>query len=325
MISYANCLQFDGAPEAGRVVVEAFGASDVADARRTNDHHFLVADMEKSVLVTESNVPADNVPPFADVHSQMFLVADGMRGNRGSQRASRRAAELMLRHAASRVPEQLPAEGIRAVDVEDQVRAAMDHCEAEIGRIGFATSLTVAHLLWPKLCVGHVGSSRCYLLRKSQLTQLTTPEWRGSLLAKRGGAIGLRPQGARRATPQVFTLELRPDDALLLCTDDLAASVPDDEIREAMLAARSPEAACEQLVQAAREGGADDSVTVVVVRVPLAMPLPRDRKRLTSRRPTSPAAPVLSEYSAELESRLCDTERGALLAPNQNSSAEERQ
>ncbi|HEX5051159.1 MAG TPA: protein phosphatase 2C domain-containing protein [Planctomycetota bacterium] len=270
MMSYANSAHRNGDPEGTWIVIEGFGICD--RGRPTNDDHFLLADMEKSVLVTESNVPADDIPPFVDAQSQVFLVAHGVGAALGGQRASLLAAEVMFRHVADSVPVLLSTHHARVPDVERQMRAAMQHCQTESRRTsahgpGSAPAwsmLTAAHLLWPNLCVGHVGTSRCYLLRNADLMQLTTDHTFEIGDGRR--ALG----GMAGATPEVFTLGLCPGDALLLCTHGLTTKVRSDQMRNAMMAASSAEEACEWLVLAARAAGATGDVTVVVVRLPLA-------------------------------------------------------
>src|SRR5690606_2934121 len=120
-------------------------------------------------------------PQFIDMHSQLFLVADGVGGPSGG-RASRLAAACMLRQVAARFPTALRRRRLCETDVEQQMRQALQQSQQELRDVAskvpqlsrMSTTLTAAHLIWPTLCVAHIGDSRCYLLRGGKLQQLTT-------------------------------------------------------------------------------------------------------------------------------------------------------
>jgi serine/threonine protein phosphatase PrpC len=53
---------------------------------------------------------------------------------------------------------------------------------------------------------------------------------------------------------------------LLLCSDGLSGKVEDAEIWRLVKRSRSPQEACEQLVQAANDRGGGDNITVIIVQ-----------------------------------------------------------
>ena len=59
--------------------------------------------------------------------------------------------------------------------------------------------------------------------------------------------------------------ELKSGDTFVLCSDGLTGPVEDAEIHSS-IASRSPQAACDALIDMALERGASDNVTVIVVR-----------------------------------------------------------
>jgi protein phosphatase len=66
----------------------------------------------------------------------------------------------------------------------------------------------------------------------------------------------------------VFTLDLRKGDCLLLCSDGLWEMVhSDDKIVEIIEKARTPKKACKRLISAANDGGGEDNIGVVVVKI----------------------------------------------------------
>lgn len=64
--------------------------------------------------------------------------------------------------------------------------------------------------------------------------------------------------------PSVGLIDLEWNDVMLLCTDGLTRYVGDNGIAEILQRTPNAQTACEQLVDAAPEGGGRDNVTVVV-------------------------------------------------------------
>jgi protein phosphatase len=142
------------------------------------------------------------------------------------------------------------------------------------------TTLTMAYVVWPRLFIVHVGDSRCYLLRRSELKQLTedhtvaqqyvesgvlaadeaeTSRWSNVLWNVVGGA-------SDELAPQVYKSELQLGDTLLLCTDGLNKHVSDDRIAQVLAEDADAEKVCRCLVAAANDAGGSDNVTIVVAR-----------------------------------------------------------
>jgi len=76
-------------------------------------------------------------------------------------------------------------------------------------------------------------------------------------------ALGL----SERVKIDTFYRESRGGDHFLLCSDGLTDLVTDDEIRDIMLEAVDPGAACKALVDEANARGGVDNTTVLIVRV----------------------------------------------------------
>jgi len=61
------------------------------------------------------------------------------------------------------------------------------------------------------------------------------------------------------------SLQVRPGDRLLLCTDGLTSMVSEDEIEEVLRTVPDPQEAAQRLVQRANEAGGVDNTTVVIL------------------------------------------------------------
>lgn len=132
-----------------------------------------------------------------------------------------------------------------------------------------------------KVWCAHTGDSRIYLLTEGKLTQLTCDHTVVGEMVRRGEitmeeavvhpqrsvltkAIGTKPH----VEPDIFrfTSPVRTGDRFLLCSDGLYDLVPDDEIQR-LLTLQSLKAAAVSLVDAAKERGGYDNITVVIVEI----------------------------------------------------------
>jgi protein phosphatase len=126
----------------------------------------------------------------------------------------------------------------------------------------------------------NVGDSRCYMLHKDRLRQVTldhslveeqvrsgrmtkTEALRSPLRNVITRALGTQCQ----VTPDVFEIEAETGDLFLLCSDGLTRELTDSQI-EALLKSKLPlEELCAQLVKAANKAGGNDNITCILVRV----------------------------------------------------------
>jgi protein phosphatase len=127
----------------------------------------------------------------------------------------------------------------------------------------------------------NAGDSRCYLYRGGRLTQVTTDQTVAADLAAagaiRGDDVSRSPMrnvlsssvtsGPHDVRPELKRVQLKEGDWLLLTTDGLHESVPEAAMARALGGATTVEAACRELIQAARAAGASDDATAVAVRL----------------------------------------------------------
>jgi protein phosphatase len=127
----------------------------------------------------------------------------------------------------------------------------------------------------------HVGDSRLYRLRNSQLEQITQDHtWIAQAI--RSGEISEKDAKShpwRHVLSQclgrkdfyqgidIETLEVQTGDLLLMCSDGLTEEVSEDIIAQSLERAPSLEKAAETLVEEAKNSGGSDNITIVIVGI----------------------------------------------------------
>ena len=211
----------------------------------------------------------------------LLALADGLGGHFAGEVASKLAVTIMQdflrieRDESSNIPRLL---------VETATKANAQIHGANRGLKGFfrpmGTTLTSVFVEGDKAYFCHVGDSRGYLLRGSEVEQVTQDHsWvdeqvrlglmtveearrdpRRNVLTR---TLGTRPETQIEAYERV----LFPGDILVLCSDGLSNMVRDEEILQTCTEAEAPQDAAEELVDLANERGAPDNVTAVVAVV----------------------------------------------------------
>ena len=204
----------------------------------------------------------------------IFGVADGMGGHQGGEVASAEARDTLLAALSGKTPalEDL-REAIRAANTAVHTRASQDEHLS-----GMGTTLTVLWAGEKEMFIGHVGDSRCYLLRGGELKQKTEDH---SLVAElqRAGMI-TREEAENHPMRNVITravgtdpavevdgmaLPRRKGDRWVLCSDGLHGMVSDREMAAILRKETDPQAAADRLLKAALDAGGRDNITIVVV------------------------------------------------------------
>jgi serine/threonine protein phosphatase PrpC len=204
----------------------------------------------------------------------LMVIADGMGGHRGGERAARMAVGTLGKLV--REGEGSPRE---------RLEAAILRANTEIHRLsqrdsrlrGMGTTLA-ALLISPDapVLIAHVGDSRVYRLRAGQLAPLTEDH---SLVAKFVREGTLSPEQAREhpsrnqiyqavgtreeVLPDFTSEEPRSGDAFILCSDGLNSMLDDGEIEELARRSTDPHAVVAWLIDAANQAGGKDNVTTM--------------------------------------------------------------
>jgi PPM family protein phosphatase len=207
----------------------------------------------------------------------LFVVADGMGGYAGGEVASSMAVQAIEQTFRERDFNKKRYQGLprRSSELMQAIQTANGRIfkEAKSNRDlqDMGTTLICARFSPNKqrLYIGHVGDSRCYVLRDGALHQITTDHTMaqlgvtGKVAAQLTRALGIAP----RVTVDLVLGKPRPGDRYLLCSDGLSKMLKDEVIRDILAREPDPDDAVKCLVDAANDSGGKDNITVILIRV----------------------------------------------------------
>jgi protein phosphatase len=255
-------------------MLQAFGLSDPGCVRPNNEDYFI-----------------------SDSACSIFILADGMGGAAAGEFASRLSAEKLYEyllepsHAAPDSLEQGFHEAHQFVRQTAAEQPALD---------GMATTLVMAraisvHSVPPLLDdhiassapvsvtfqIGSVGDSRAYYHSPGRLQLVTVDQ---TWVAEVGSRLGLSEEVLKRhhlrhvltmavgikEDLRIFTtfVELSPGDQILLCSDGLHGVLSEKILLETLDSEKTLPQKCHSLVEAAKDAGGPDNITVLLVQVP---------------------------------------------------------
>ncbi len=225
---------------------------------------------------------------LADVDRGIFLLADGMGGQRGGEVASalavRTVHDFLMERLGTTPGTEVPR--LLAEVLAKAHSAVSKQGMGNPGLEGMGTTLEILVVREREAHLCHVGDSRIYLFREGALSQVTEDDNMAAYLVAREHLDPAEvPPGYRNILtqavgasdeliPEIRTLELSPDDILLLCSDGLTGMLADRDMEGVVARGRDDlEAAATTLVDEANARGGYDNVSVVLV-APEATPPP---------------------------------------------------
>jgi protein phosphatase len=234
---------------------EAFGLSDPGCVRTNNEDYFI-----------------------SDSRSGIFIVADGMGGANAGEYASRLSAETLYGYLLAAADNSLNTLENGFVQANTVVRQA-SHESPEFEGMG-TTLVAVRAVDDFHLQLANVGDSRAYSLSGGEFSILTTDHTWVSEVGARLGLSGeaLRKHPMRHLLTMAIGVadEVRlsshvvsvfSGDQILLCSDGLHGVVDEKILREALNSEKSLPDKAHYLIEAAKEQGGPDNLTVVLIQV----------------------------------------------------------
>jgi protein phosphatase len=209
----------------------------------------------------------------------LYVLADGMGGAKAGERASRMAVDTVadvVKLTGRRDSQVL----LRAVEEANRRVVEASHSDPTLE--GMGTTLVAALEVEENLAIASVGDSRAYVLDDDGLRMITSDQtWVNEV----GRPMGLDEDSLRThpwrhvltmaigasapLTVNYYSVGLRPNSLVLMCSDGLHGVVASPELEEILRGGRdglSLEESCRRLIEAAKEAGGPDNITAVLVR-----------------------------------------------------------
>jgi protein phosphatase len=261
----------------------------------------------------------------------LFAVADGMGGHRGGGVASQVALEVLSRMEGDSMAGDGAAEGLADMLIQAN-DAVLERASEEPRLTGMGTTLTAVLVQPGKIHVAHVGDSRAYLLRDGSLRQLTEDH---SLVQRMVNEGKLTPEEAevhphRSVLTRALgveaglevdseTVEVRPGDRILLCSDGLTTMIPEEAIQRIVAEQDDPQRAAEALVAAANAAGGADNITALLLFVLDEEETTGDGAAARSRERATDTATVGTPVPAQAEPASAATTMGPGIAVDEQA------
>ncbi len=216
---------------------------------------------------------------YIDPTGRFFIVADGMGGHAGGQEASRLASQVIQAYLEEHWDDaESPSRDILETAFLKANQAILQDQASHPERSDMGTTAVVLMFRNDKSWCAHIGDSRLYRLRGSKLEQITEDH---TWVARATKVGDLTPDQARThpwrhilskclgredvRQIDVQPIELQLSDRLLLCSDGLTEELSDHLIASHLKSIRACDKAALALVNAAKDQGGRDNITVVIV------------------------------------------------------------
>ena len=269
----------------------------------TTDEQNIVPDRTKSLLEIKFYAATDigrqrdhNEDNYlVDPRLSLLVVADGMGGHAAGEVASQIAVHAVCKtvrdnaDVIERHRDQADS-GTARQEILGVLEHAIQSASAEVFRRaqedsdkrGMGTTCSCLLLVGNRGFIAHVGDSRIYLLRQSQVHQITEDhsllnelvrrgklkreEIEGSPYAKYKNAVTRAIGAYETVEADTFDFEVLPGDQFLLCSDGLHAYLKERDVKE-ILGGTDITESPKDFIALANSGGGHDNITAVVVRV----------------------------------------------------------
>lgn len=233
-------------------------------------------------LVRRENQDAYAVRVSEDSGHTVCVVCDGMGGPGGGKLASSLAVEAFMDSCLSNLRRDMSWEQVKETAVFAVAAAntaVFERACADPGLRGMGTTLVSAIVRDSRAVFNNVGDSRAYLIRSGVITRITKDHSLVEHLVDQGDITAeearfhphrnliTRALGPdQSALSDSYEVALEAGDWLLLCTDGLIGTVTDQEMAQELTADTDDNERLGRLLERAKQQGAPDNVTAVLLR-----------------------------------------------------------
>lgn len=233
-----------------------------------------------SVIGKQRTSNEDYIGYFYNSQNAMIaILADGVGGSNGGDIAASMAVDY--------IGNQFENYKIKSIsETKEWLSDVIKNINSQIIEIGLhdetlsnmATTIVVALFFGNQFMLTHLGDSRCYLLRNEKLQQLTIDHSYVNFLVEKGE---LNPEEAAssemknvivkglgvssNAEVDISTIQIKPNDELLICSDGLTKMIDNDEIQSILQKRISTKQKLDTLIDNANDNGGLDNISAIVI------------------------------------------------------------
>ena len=211
--------------------------------------------------------------------SQLIAVADGMGGHAGGEVASSVAINTLAQIAPTFTNSEIDPDSasdlfLNSLHTIDSQIHLVAQDEPQLS--GMGTTLTSLFVSGTEISLLHIGDSRAYRLRGSDLEQLSADHTVLQELLNKGiisesdaqdhpqrSMLTQALMGEGNLEPALLVFEGKIKDRYLVCSDGLTGVLSDKEIKS-LIKGRGAAEAVDALIEATYVNGAPDNVTVII-------------------------------------------------------------
>ena len=236
----------------------------------------------------EGNFGVVSHPGHGPVNEDNFLilpelnivaVSDGLGGHKAGNVASAIVVDTVEAHCLAQIPEarEEDLKGCLAAACQVAHRAIIDRASSA-GSLRMGATLVLVYVRDRRAYIAHVGDSRAYIRKGSELTLLTQDHSLVMRLVKAGritleearthpkkNVITQALGSSVAIVPSVRSIPVEAGNSFLVCSDGFWENVGAEELEEMLKSVTEPGAVCETLAQRALANGADDDVTIAIM------------------------------------------------------------
>ena len=261
------------------VKLEVAAKTDTGMVRNANEDNFIVTIDGSS---GEWIVPKGNYTN-SDTGT-VLVVSDGMGGLNAGEVASKIAVESIKEYIITESASKKNGKSIQNI-----LEGSIINAHAEIVKHGIkypdtegmGCTIVMALIKEDKIHVAWVGDSRCYMLRKGELTQLSKDHSYVQSLVDEGKITKdqafYHPESNiitqsvgdadRKPKPDYAVFPLAEEDMIMLCSDGLNGMLKDEELQNILNESKDLPKCTEMLVDGANKNGGTDNITVLLAKI----------------------------------------------------------
>ena len=243
--------------------MQSWGLTDPGSVRKQNQDAYHIEQLDRNTL--------------------LCVVCDGMGGAKSGNIASTLATEVFVQEVRRSFKPSMDGDSVDMM-LRSAVKLAnftvFDQAAQFEEFDGMGTTLVAAFVRGKKVTIVNVGDSRCYGIDRSGIRQLTKDHSLVQMMVDRGDltaevaksypgknfitrAIGTEPV----VLCDIYHWDVSKGDFLLLCSDGLSNVMDDQEILFEVVHGVNKQHCCKRLLNIAKNRGAPDNVTSILVLI----------------------------------------------------------